>query len=323
MSAAWVPPAETPPGPVTLDHAARCALLRARHYQLSDGPLILWQLSAPSGAEPPGQRALLYLIYCHVLSLQTRAGTGEAPGEHSLNRKQACIPVMRWVGVGGCPGRATLRRGSQARQSCTWAPHSPCLGTCLCFGGALACLMRTGPPTGVVMKTTEVHIKLRWALQTTGDWGLRSPWCPPLLRPPWQEPAGQGCSGSQDRLFLWNPWQRDNLWTGSQGERKWLIHQAGTQSWFGKKPSCIHFSLHRHKSLQFLSFGAMWMLQKKSSGDYPKHPGITLMNVGVDTVTPGEQGVLAAMLFISWFSRGRVNTGEGTCTYKGLPWPSR
>lgn len=61
------------------------------------------------------------------------------------------------------------------------------------------------------------------------------------------------------------------------------------------------------------------MLQKKSSGDYPKHPGITLMNVGVDTVTPGEQGVLAAMLFISWFSRGRVNTGEGTCTYKGLP----
>ena len=43
------------------------------------------------------------------------------------------------------------------------------------------------------------------------------------------------------------------------------------------------------------------------------------MNVGVDTVTPGEQGVLAAMFFISWFSCGRVNTGEGTCTYKGLP----
>lgn len=61
------------------------------------------------------------------------------------------------------------------------------------------------------------------------------------------------------------------------------------------------------------------MLQKKSSGDYPKHRASLVVNVGVDTVTPGEQGVLAAVFFSSWFSRGRVNTGEGTCTYKGLP----
>ena len=40
------------------------------------------------------------------------------------------------------------------------------------------------------------------------------------------------------------------------------------------------------------------------------------MNVGVDTVTPGEQGALAAVFFSGWFSRGRANTGEGTRTYE-------
>ena len=71
--------------PATLNRAARRALLRARHYQLSAGPLAL-------GSGAPGQRALLQLIHCPVLSLQTRAGTGEALGERSLNRNKACTP---------------------------------------------------------------------------------------------------------------------------------------------------------------------------------------------------------------------------------------
>lgn len=61
-------------------------------------------------------------------------------------------------------GAMSLRRRSQARQSCMRAPTDPCLG----FSGALTCPMRTPPPAGVV-RITETHAKLRWALQMTGD----------------------------------------------------------------------------------------------------------------------------------------------------------
>lgn len=61
------------------------------------------------------------------------------------------------------------------------------------------------------------------------------------------------------------------------------------------------------------------MLQQKALGIIPNTRASLVINVGVDTVTPGEQGVLAAVFFSSWFSHGRVNTGAGPCTYKGLP----
>lgn len=61
------------------------------------------------------------------------------------------------------------------------------------------------------------------------------------------------------------------------------------------------------------------MLQKKLWGIIQNTRASLVMNVGVDTVTPGEQGALAAVFFSGWFSRGRANIGEGACTYKGLP----
>lgn len=110
----------------------------------------------------------------------------------------------------------------------------------------------------------------------------------------------------------------------SQGERRRrLIHQAGTQNWFGKKTSCIHFCLHHHKkeSAVFVSWCDV-NATKKALGIIQNTRASLVMNVGVDTVTPGEQGALAAVFFSGWFSRGRANIGEGACTYKGLPWPS-
>lgn len=58
---------------------------------------------------------------------------------------------------------------------------------------------------------------------------------------------------------------------------------------------------------------------KKALGIIQNTWASLVMNVGVDTVTPGEQGALAAVFFSGWFSRGRANIGEGACTYKGLP----
>lgn len=58
---------------------------------------------------------------------------------------------------------------------------------------------------------------------------------------------------------------------------------------------------------------------KKALGIIQNTRASLVMNVGVDTVTPGEQGALAAVFFSGWFSRGRANIGEGACTYKGLP----
>lgn len=296
---------ESPPGPEPLSITLPS--------MLCSGPVTTSSLLVPwlLGAEPPGQRALLQLIYSPVLSLQTRAGTGEAPGECPLNRKKACTPGTQggpWAwGAGARPGRAAHGRPQ---------PH-------LGFSGALTCPMRTRPPAGVV-RITETHVKLWWALQMTGDQGLRSPWCPLLLRPPWQEPSGWSCSSSQDCLILYNPQQRDNLWTARREKKEdgsyiRLAHKTD----MGKKQAAytLVYTITR-KSLQFLSFGATWMLQKKALGIIPNTRASLVINVGVDTVTPGEQGVLAAVFFSSWFSHGRVNTGAGPCTYKGLPWPS-
>lgn len=203
----------------------------------------------------------------------------------------------------------------QARQSCTCGAHRPLSGlprvpsvsdenTSACGG----CQDHRATPS--------CGGPCRW--QVTEGCDLMVPSASETS--PGRSPLGEAAAAPRTTSFTKPSAERQPL-NCSQGEKeRWLIHQAGTQNSLGKKQAAytLVYTITR-KSLQFLSFGATW-IYKKALGIIPNTGTSLVVNVGVDTVTPGEQGVLAAVFFSSWFSRGRVSTGEGTCTWSS--WPS-